>query len=132
MTIESALTSMNYRAERASRGVWKVFMDSNGDPEIRTDSGFPETDKLPVLREGGRDETTTALDMFFVASARSDLPRVIFALRKALKPHQPVETDEDGYEVCAVCNDPEIPGAPASWPCETVRNAALALGEEVS
>ena len=129
MTIESRLTEMNYRAERATGGVWAVYMDHKGDPEIRTNTSKPDVDKLAILREGERDVATTALDMYFAAHARTDLPTLIYALRKVLKPHQPIEIA--GATYCTVCTDWEDTetASPALWPCETRREAARALGE---
>lgn len=130
MTIESALTSINERAKQASPGVWKVFMESEGSAVIRTDSGKPGLDKVPVVRPGDRDPVQAAVDLYFTARARTEIPTLVYALRKALKPHQPCEDLHESL-VCGVCTDwsePENP-TPEPWPCETVRNAALALGE---
>lgn len=129
MTIESALTSINERAKQASPGVWKVFMESEGSAVIRTDSGKPGEDKVPVVRPGDRDPIQAAVDLYFTARARTDIPTLIYALRKALKPHQPDYADADDGLFCPTCTDPEDEERFAPWPCETVRNVALALGE---
>lgn len=122
------IDEMQTRCDAATEGPWNIVASGQFGDEKDVIRQGTENDGVKVIFEqdeqGGpswsRDE-----DAEFIASARTDMPHLIAALKAVLKEHYPVGEECD----CGYC-----PSACAcghwEYPCPTVKAFEEALGVE--
>lgn len=114
--LAAELAAIKDRAEKATRGPWKVErkhgFDADGAPSA-TDA---------VIGPDWQTVLETLADLRFAAHAREDVPRLVKAVEGMLKGH--VREETDWGPVCGGCWNRL---GKNSWPCPTVLAAAEAL-----
>ncbi len=82
---EEALREIEARAEAATRGPWKPDVGIYGDPDGDEDLGYARTPMIKRERGEGYESFKARLapNAAFLASARTDVPLLVKALREA-------------------------------------------------
>ena len=124
MSVWDRLDEIQARADHATDGVWGV----DGYDQCYVVSSDADDDGRPWMD----CRVSNADDAVFIAHARTDVPRLVEALRRVLDRHRPVEV-EPSDTICGNCSF-QLPngryfGKVEEWPCDTVRAVEAALGE---
>lgn len=128
MDATDQLAEIQLRANTAAEGPWTV--ESGVSPEgghVHDVAAPPEPsgmrfDFLPILATG-----CTSDDAEFIAHARTDVPRLVAALRAVLDLH--TETYYDGPRCTECASLDGVDPAPEFYPCPTVRAVEDALSQ---
>lgn len=125
----TVLAEMRARCDAATPGPWHNYsVNPKTTPEHAIYSEW-----LEGIPEAITSEIASLLsprDAHFIAHARTDVPRLIAALRAVLDRHKPrydLKTPAGTTPVCDVCGDPD--GWADPWPCADVRTITEALKE---
>ncbi len=121
MSMSDRLDEITARCDAATEGSWWGSM-IDGRCEVFAGTGSGSDPMLAAELLPG--------DAEFVVNARTDLPRLVAALRAVLELHvsqfdRAVDHNGEPGTYCDACNV-------GPWPCPTVRVVQAALGEEAS
>ena len=113
--IMQKLNEMQARCDAATEGPWEHLNPRNTYNHAVVDSHGED------LANDYEGVWYFEEDAEFIASARTDMPRLIDALKAVLELHQPVPYAQ-GSDYCDECEHPA--------PCQTVQAIATALGAD--
>lgn len=125
MTALDRLAEIQARADKATGGPWH---EGEGMSFVRARIVYDMvTDNRHVTTSHVLADVTRNHDAEFIAHSRTDVPRLVAALRAVLALHVEIEypfpdDDESPIRGCSGCGGRE-------WPCPTVRAVEAALGE---
>lgn len=112
-SIMRKLDEMQERCDAATEGPWQL-----GYGVIRDSSdSFPAIAVIPLSNQADGP------DAVFLASARTDMPRLIAALKAVVEDHYPNGVDHE----CDCC-PPVCACGHWEYPCPTVKDVKVALG----
>lgn len=118
--IMQALDEMQARCDAATEGPWTATFDDADRWTCITGQGRDLGGGLwMVCPEVATCEGEPDGDAEFIATSRTDMPRLVAALKAVLELHQPVPYAQ-GPDYCDECEHPA--------PCQTVKAIATVLG----
>ena len=126
------LDAIQARADAATEGPWEARTTgrAGGDHWYICDDGEAIAH---ISAQDGINEDQREPDAEFIAAARTDVPRLVAALRAVEGVHEPVDalmytgkSQHHKVHVCVGCGQDDGNWQP--WPCPTIRTIREALG----
>jgi hypothetical protein len=128
MIARDVLAGIKARAEAATPGPWEAMCSDSGHSKYELDCSVITSDIGDSICDlEGLDRVTLNerykgegdRDAYFIAAARSDVPRLVAAVEAVLDLHRPYGGEDSEDDYC------DMDGS--EWPCTVVRAITAAL-----